>query len=68
MCNNPDRNCCFNVVGHQAMLTPEGTKVAVEGAKPTSGVDVLPYILFPLAGPEELEPDVGFDLVILTCN
>lgn len=50
------------------MLTPEGTKVAVEGAKPTSGVDVLPYILFPLAGPEELEPDVGFDLVILTCN
>ncbi|EAU90089.1 cytoplasmic protein [Coprinopsis cinerea okayama7 len=52
------KNCCFLVKGHKAILTPETEQVAVKPSKVlAAGVDALPYILLPLAGPEEFDLD-----------
>ncbi|KAF8236647.1 cytoplasmic protein [Tricholoma matsutake] len=50
------KNCTFHIPGHKALLSPESSKVAVPPS-PTEapGIDALPYILLPLAGPEELD-------------
>ncbi|TFK69306.1 DUF383-domain-containing protein [Pluteus cervinus] len=49
------KNCCFHTPGHRAMLSPETVQIAISNAKPAPGVDVLPHLLLPLAGPEELD-------------
>jgi hypothetical protein len=37
------RNCCFSSVDHEWMLGPQ--------------VDILPHLLLPLVGPEEMDED-----------
>ncbi|KAH6916375.1 cytoplasmic protein [Coprinopsis sp. MPI-PUGE-AT-0042] len=52
------KNCAFYVKAHKAMLSPETTQVAVSPSKVLSpGVDALPYLLLPLAGPDEFDLD-----------
>ncbi|KZV91485.1 DUF383-domain-containing protein [Exidia glandulosa HHB12029] len=46
------KNCAFHAPAHRAMLSPESERVA--GAP---GIDALPYLLLPLAGPEEFDLD-----------
>lgn len=53
------RNCAFQVHAHKALLSPETDKVAVPPSTlQAPGMDVLPYILLPLAGPEEFDLEV----------
>ena len=65
------RNCAFHTAGHEALLTLESSKIAVPPS-PTEapGIDALPCILLPLAGPEDLDLEVYrvFQLVTLTLN
>ncbi|OCH96344.1 DUF383-domain-containing protein [Obba rivulosa] len=50
------KNCAFNVKAHRAMLLPETERVAVPPSSVEApGMDVLPYLLLPLAGPEEFD-------------
>ncbi|KAF8056064.1 hypothetical protein FPV67DRAFT_1533379 [Lyophyllum atratum] len=50
------KNCAFHAPGHKAILSPETIKVAVPpSATEAPGIDALPYILLPLAGPEEFD-------------
>ncbi|KDR67629.1 hypothetical protein GALMADRAFT_130070 [Galerina marginata CBS 339.88] len=52
------KNCSFHAPGHKAILSPESDAVAVPPSKATApGIDALPYILLPLAGPEEFDLD-----------
>jgi len=52
------RNCSFNAQNHRTILTPESQSVLVPPSNlPAPGVDALPYILLPLAGPEEFDLD-----------
>lgn len=52
------KNCAFHASAHKAMLLPETERAAVPpSTKEASGVDVLPAILLPLAGPEEFDLD-----------
>ncbi|PPQ70659.1 hypothetical protein CVT24_000667 [Panaeolus cyanescens] len=52
------KNCCFHAAGHKAILTPESEQAAVPPSTVTAaGIDALPYILLPLAGPEEFDLD-----------
>ncbi|KAJ8503064.1 hypothetical protein ONZ45_g11185 [Pleurotus djamor] len=52
------KNCAFNVPGHRAFLTQESVKVKVPPSSlEAPGIDALPCILLPLAGPEEFELD-----------
>jgi hypothetical protein len=54
-----NRNCSFYVPGHKALLSPETSKVAITPPSiEAPGIDALPYILLPLAGPEELDLEV----------
>ena len=60
--NDLSRNCSFHAAGHRAILSPESEVVSVLPSKTTApGIDALPYILLPLAGPDE------FDLEVLIC-
>lgn len=44
------------------MLLPETERATVPPSnKEAPGIDVLPTILLPLAGPEEFDLDVGFE-------
>jgi hypothetical protein len=53
------RNCAFYTPAHQAILSPDATVVSVPPSSVVApGVDALPYILLPLAGPEELDLEV----------
>ncbi|KIK91846.1 hypothetical protein PAXRUDRAFT_26903 [Paxillus rubicundulus Ve08.2h10] len=53
------KNCAFYTPAHQAILSPDATIVAVPPSSVVApGVDALPYILLPLAGPEELDLEV----------
>ncbi|KAK0203110.1 hypothetical protein DFS33DRAFT_1374967 [Desarmillaria ectypa] len=53
---NTIKNCSFNSAGHRAMLTPEDTLVAVPPSTVEApGIGLLPYLLLPLAGPEEFD-------------
>ncbi|KAJ3507598.1 hypothetical protein NLJ89_g6209 [Agrocybe chaxingu] len=52
------KNCSFHAAGHKAILSPESTQAAVPPSKETApGIDALPYLLLPLAGPEEYDLD-----------
>lgn len=50
------KNCCFHAPAHKALLSTEDEQVSVSPSKiEASGVNILPAILLPLAGPEELD-------------
>ncbi|KAG5650955.1 hypothetical protein H0H81_010411 [Sphagnurus paluster] len=63
------KNCAFHAPGHRAMLALESERlpIAITSARSSTdtrprtrkawaaGIDVLPYILLPLAGPEEFD-------------
>ncbi|KAH9992766.1 hypothetical protein BJV74DRAFT_396533 [Russula compacta] len=52
------KNCSFYAQSHQAILTPESQTVLVPPSSLSApGIDALPHILFPLAGPEEFDLD-----------
>lgn len=54
------RNCAFHAPAHKAVLSPESTQVSVPPSQEMApGIDALPYILLPLAGPEEYDLDVS---------
>ncbi|KAI6014064.1 hypothetical protein BKA83DRAFT_4353645 [Pisolithus microcarpus] len=50
------KNCAFHAPAHKAMLSPETDLAPVPPSTVAApGIDALPYILLPLAGPEELD-------------
>ncbi|EGN95120.1 hypothetical protein SERLA73DRAFT_77131 [Serpula lacrymans var. lacrymans S7.3] len=50
------KNCAFHAAAHEALLSPESAKVSVPPSTVVGpGIDILPYLLLPLAGPEELD-------------
>jgi len=50
------KNCVFHASAHQAILSPDADEVTVPPSTTVApGIDALPYILLPLAGPEELD-------------
>ncbi|KAF5362496.1 hypothetical protein D9756_002670 [Leucocoprinus leucothites] len=50
------KNCAFLATGHKAILSPESFQISVPPKDTTApGIDALPYLLLPLAGPEEFE-------------
>jgi hypothetical protein len=50
------RNCAFHAPGHHAILSPDSVNVSVPPSTSVApGIDALPYLLLPLAGPEELD-------------
>ncbi|KAI9508162.1 DUF383-domain-containing protein [Russula earlei] len=52
------KNCSFYMQGHQAILAPESQSVLVPPSNLAApGIDALPHILLPLAGPEEFDLD-----------
>ncbi|KAH9967398.1 DUF383-domain-containing protein [Russula dissimulans] len=52
------KNCSFYTQGHQAILKPECQTALVPPSNLSApGIDALPHILLPLAGPEEFDLD-----------
>ncbi|KLO13247.1 DUF383-domain-containing protein [Schizopora paradoxa] len=53
------KHCAFHVPSHRVMLSEETEMVAASSSSALSapGINVLPYILLPLAGPEEFDLD-----------
>ncbi|KAI6101213.1 hypothetical protein F5141DRAFT_288224 [Pisolithus sp. B1] len=50
------KNCAFHSPAHKAILSPETVLTPVPPSTVAApGIDALPYILLPLAGPEELD-------------
>ncbi|KAM6496762.1 protein of unknown function (DUF383) domain containing protein [Amanita muscaria] len=50
------KNCAFHAGGHKALLSSESIQIAVPPSNiPAPGIDALPSILLPLAGPEEFD-------------
>ncbi|GJJ11446.1 hypothetical protein Clacol_005679 [Clathrus columnatus] len=50
------KNCCFHAQAHKALLSLEDTEVSVPPSTVKApGVNILPAILLPLTGPEELD-------------
>ncbi|KAF4611212.1 hypothetical protein D9613_006662 [Agrocybe pediades] len=50
------KNCAFHPPGHKVILSPETDQVAVRPSTVTApGINALPYLLLPLAGPEEFD-------------
>ncbi|KAL7280325.1 hypothetical protein ACG7TL_005242 [Trametes sanguinea] len=50
------KNCAFHTPAHRALLANENEKVTVPPSTVTApGMDILPYVLLPLAGPEEFD-------------
>ncbi|OJA21188.1 hypothetical protein AZE42_01362 [Rhizopogon vesiculosus] len=50
------KNCVFYTQAHLAILSPDTEVIAIPPSTVSApGVDALPYILLPLAGPEELD-------------
>lgn len=59
------RNCAFQHSAHPALLAAETDAVAIQPGDPTAaGIDVLPRILLPLAGPEEFDLEVSQRTII----
>ena len=57
--NDFSRNCSFHAAGHKTILSPDSVAVSVPPSKTTApGIDALPYILLPLAGPDEFDLEV----------
>ncbi|KAF9449402.1 DUF383-domain-containing protein, partial [Macrolepiota fuliginosa MF-IS2] len=50
------KNCAFLAASHKAILSPESEHISAAPSKIAApGIDALPYILLPLAGPEEFD-------------
>ncbi|KAI0743814.1 hypothetical protein C8Q80DRAFT_1272453 [Daedaleopsis nitida] len=50
------KNCAFQASAHRALLSEETEKVTISpSAVAAPGIDILPYVLLPLAGPEEFD-------------
>ncbi|KAJ7493163.1 hypothetical protein B0H11DRAFT_2156243 [Mycena galericulata] len=50
------KNCVFHAPGHKAILSPDSSNVSVPPSSSVApGIDALPYLLLPLAGPEEFD-------------
>ncbi|KAF9266715.1 DUF383-domain-containing protein [Marasmius fiardii PR-910] len=50
------KNCAFNARAHKAILNPETELIAVPPSTINApGIGALPYLLLPLAGPEEFD-------------
>ncbi|KAI8985535.1 DUF383-domain-containing protein [Trametes punicea] len=50
------KNCAFHAPAHRALLASEVEKVTVPPSTVAApGMDILPYVLLPLAGPEEFD-------------
>jgi len=50
------KNCAFYTQAHRAMLSPDTERVVVPPSNlEAPGMDALPYIMLPLAGPEEFD-------------
>ncbi|KAJ7230446.1 hypothetical protein GGX14DRAFT_583247 [Mycena pura] len=50
------KNCVFHAPAHKAVLSPDSVRVSVPpSTSVAAGIDALPYILLPLAGPEEMD-------------
>ncbi|KAI0630607.1 DUF383-domain-containing protein [Trametes polyzona] len=50
------KNCAFHTPAHRALLSSESEKVTVPPSTVAApGIDILPYVLLPLAGPEEFD-------------
>ncbi|KAI0357988.1 DUF383-domain-containing protein [Trametes cingulata] len=50
------KNCAFHTPAHRALLAGEDEKVTVPPSTVAApGIDILPYVLLPLAGPEEFD-------------
>ncbi|KAI0766657.1 DUF383-domain-containing protein [Trametes elegans] len=50
------KNCAFHAPAHRALLAGETEKVTVPPSTIAApGIDILPYVLLPLAGPEEYD-------------
>lgn len=53
------KNCAFYKQGHQAILLPDSESVSVPPSpEKAPGIEALPYILLPLAGPEEFDLEI----------
>lgn len=53
------KNCAFHTKAHKAILSPETDLTSVPPSTVSApSIDALPYILLPLAGPEELDLEV----------
>lgn len=53
------RHCAFHTAAHKAILLPESELVAVPPSSTAApAINALPYILLPLAGPEDLDLEV----------
>ncbi|KAI0085759.1 hypothetical protein BDY19DRAFT_895974 [Irpex rosettiformis] len=52
------KNCSFKREAHKAILSPDTEKVAISPSTVEApGINMLPYLLLPLAGPEEFDLD-----------
>ncbi|KAF6753101.1 hypothetical protein DFP72DRAFT_1171256 [Ephemerocybe angulata] len=52
------KNCAFNARAHKAILSRDTELVTVKpSTTPAPGIGALPYLLLPLAGPEEFDLD-----------
>ncbi len=61
--NNLLRNCAFYTQAHRAMLSPDSVKVTVPPSiLEAPGMDLLAYLLLPLAGPEEYDLEVSMSI------
>ncbi|KAJ7605303.1 hypothetical protein FB45DRAFT_490612 [Roridomyces roridus] len=50
------KNCAFQSSGHKAILSPDSANVSAPPSSSVApGIDALPYLLLPLAGPEEFD-------------
>ncbi|KAJ7921208.1 hypothetical protein B0H13DRAFT_2230631 [Mycena leptocephala] len=50
------KNCAFHAPGHHAILSPDSVNVSVPPSTSVApGINALPCLLLPLAGPEELD-------------
>ncbi|KZS94384.1 DUF383-domain-containing protein [Sistotremastrum niveocremeum HHB9708] len=57
------KNCAFHRDAHRALLSPEEDLVSVPPSTVKApGINILQYLLLPLAGPEELDIDEQDDL------
>ncbi|KAH9940891.1 DUF383-domain-containing protein [Epithele typhae] len=50
------KNCAFQASAHRALLSEETEMVAIPPSAATApGINIIPYVLLPLAGPEEFD-------------
>jgi hypothetical protein len=53
------RNCAFHAPAHLAMLKPEDEMLAIPPSTELGkGMNILSFLLLPLAGPEEFDLEV----------